>query len=207
MSYSNRDLLEVQDIGPDHRGLYATRHIPAGTLLGFFDGRAAVADLGADGRGQNLDDFFWRQSVHLKRDGNTLYYLIPYEQPDGIDYLNHSCHPNAHVEQQLYSGGFISNADATTLERFHQVAPEQKLQVVGTIRDARLTYLAERLIYEEWPTVLPLETRERIDAELQDRHLALTECSWTTVSAALEEIGERLPDAVSEVSKELSVHV
>jgi hypothetical protein len=42
---------------------------------------------------------------------------------------------------------------------------------------------------------LPLETRERIDAELQDRHLALTECSWTTVSAALEAIEELLPDA------------
>jgi hypothetical protein len=81
------------------------------------------------------------------------------------------------------------------MERFHQVAPEQKLQVVGTFRDARLSYLAERLIYEEWPAVLPIGTRERIDAERQDRHLALTECSWTTVSAALEEIEERLPDA------------
>jgi hypothetical protein len=81
------------------------------------------------------------------------------------------------------------------MERFHQVAPEQKLQVVGTIRDARLTYLAERLIYEEWPAVLPLEARERIDAERQDRHLALTEHPWTTVSAALEAIEELLPDA------------
>jgi uncharacterized protein len=102
MSYSNREFFEVREIGPDHRGMYATRHIPAGSLLGVYDGRAAVADLGADGSGRDLDDFFWRQSVHLKRDGNTLYYLIPFEEPDGIDYLNHSCHPNARVEQQLY---------------------------------------------------------------------------------------------------------
>ncbi len=102
MSYSNGEYVEVRDIGPDHRALYATRRIPAGTLLGFFDGRAAMADLGEDGRGQDLDDFFWRQSVHLKRDGNRLYYLIPFEQPDGIDFLNHSCRPNARVEQQLY---------------------------------------------------------------------------------------------------------
>jgi uncharacterized protein len=102
MSYSNREFLETREISADHRGLYATRPIPAGTLLGVYDGRAAVADLGADGLGLDLDDFFWRQSVHLKREGNTLYYLIPFEQPGGIDYLNHSCRPNAHVEQQLY---------------------------------------------------------------------------------------------------------
>ena len=114
---------------------------------------------------------------------------------EAVDLSRDSFAEPEHVEQQLYSGGFISNADAIAMERFHQVAPEQKLQVVGTIRDARLTYLAERLIYEEWPAMLPLDARERIDAERRERHLALTECSWTTVSAALEEIEERLPDA------------
>jgi uncharacterized protein len=102
VSYSNRNLVEVRVIGPDHNGLYARAPIASGTLLGFFDGRAAVADLGPDGRGTHLDDFFWRQSVHLKREGNTLLYLIPFEKPDGIDYLNHSCRPNARVEDQLY---------------------------------------------------------------------------------------------------------
>lgn len=102
MSYSKNECLEVREIGPDHRALYATQDIAAGTLLGFFDGRAAVANLGPDGQGAELDDFFWRQSVHLRREGNLLYYLIPFETPAGIDYLNHSCHPNAHVQQQLY---------------------------------------------------------------------------------------------------------
>ena len=63
------------------------------------------------------------------------------------------------------------------------------------ISDARLTYLAERLIFEEWPRVLPLETRDRIEAERQNRHLALTERPWTTVSSAVEAIEELLPDA------------
>jgi hypothetical protein len=102
MSYSDTRLVGVRDIAPDHRALYATADIPANTLLGFFDGRAAVADLGPDGQGAGLDEFFWRQSVHLRREGNTLYYLIPFEEPDGIDFLNHSCTPNARVEDQLY---------------------------------------------------------------------------------------------------------
>jgi hypothetical protein len=102
MSYSNFAFFEVREIRKDHRGMFATRLIPAGTLIGFFDGKAAVADLGPDGRGSNLDDFFWRQSVHLRRDGNMLLYLIPTEEPDGVDYLNHSCRPNTRVEDQLY---------------------------------------------------------------------------------------------------------
>jgi uncharacterized protein len=102
MSYSDDALLEVRQIGPDHHALYARAPIKAGAFLGFFDGKACVADLGADGKGAGLDDFFWRQSVHLRRVGNTLLYLIPTETPDGIDYLNHSCKPNAKVEDQLY---------------------------------------------------------------------------------------------------------
>ena len=82
------------------------------------------------------------------------------------------------------------------LERGAMVAPVGLARPYsGLIRDARLTYLAERLIYEEWPAVLPLETRNRIDAERHDRHLTLIERPWTTVSAALEAIDELLPDA------------
>ena len=81
------------------------------------------------------------------------------------------------------------------LERFHQAAPENKLQVVRTLDDARLRCLGERLIYEEWPATLPLDVHARLEAELRDRHLTQTERPWTTVSAALEAIDELLPSA------------
>jgi exodeoxyribonuclease I len=100
-----------------------------------------------------------------------------------------------HIEQQLYSGGFISNRDMLALERFHQAAPENKLQVVRTLDDARLRHLGERLIYEEWPATLPLDVHARLEAELRGRHLAQTERPWTTVSAALEAINELLSSA------------
>lgn len=102
MSFTVAKLMEVKAIGIDHNALYAAADVPDGQFLGFFDGKAAVADLGSDGRGAGLSDFFWRQSVHLRREANTLYYLIPTEEPRGIDYLNHSCTPNARVENQLY---------------------------------------------------------------------------------------------------------
>ena len=64
MSFTVAKLMEVKAIGTDHNALYAAADIPDGQFLGFFDGKAAVADLGSDGRGAGLSDFFWRQSVH-----------------------------------------------------------------------------------------------------------------------------------------------
>lgn len=92
---------------------------------------------------------------------------------DAVDLSQDRFEEPVHPEQQLYSGGFFSNRDMIALERFHQVAPELKLHVARTFDDTRLRYLAQRLIYEEWPLVLPSEIRRRFDAELLDRHLAL----------------------------------
>lgn len=99
MSYTSFDLIEVRSIKPDHNAIFALKPIRRDTLLGHFDGKAITVDL--EQRDQ-LDDYWWRQSVHLKLDGSILYCLLPLWEPEGIDYLNHSCKPNTRVEQQLY---------------------------------------------------------------------------------------------------------
>jgi hypothetical protein len=99
VSYSNFDFLEVREITSDHKGIYATKAIAKDSLIGFFDGKSIMVDLSAK---DALDDYWWRQSVHLKLDGTKLLCLLPMWEPEGVDYLNHSCHPNARVEQQLY---------------------------------------------------------------------------------------------------------
>lgn len=99
MSYTADDLVEVRELRPDHRAIYARRPIAANALLGFFDGKALLIDLD---RKDDLDDYWWRQSVHLRLIGRKLLCLLPMTEPDGIDYLNHSCRPNARVEDQLY---------------------------------------------------------------------------------------------------------
>jgi hypothetical protein len=99
MSFTNFDLVEVRDIGPDHKAIYARNPIRQNQLLGFFDGRAVVVDLD---RKDEQDDYWWRQSVHLRLEGRKLLCLLPTWEPEGVDYLNHSCRPNARVEQQLY---------------------------------------------------------------------------------------------------------
>jgi hypothetical protein len=99
MSYTNYDYLEVRAIRPDHSAIFAHKPVPKNTLLGHFDGKAIVVDLD---RKDELDDYWWRQSVHLKLEGSLLYCLLPLWEPEGIDYLNHNCKPNARVEDQLY---------------------------------------------------------------------------------------------------------
>ena len=114
---------------------------------------------------------------------------------DAVDLHRDRFEEPEHTEQQLYSGGFFSDRDVSALERFHQVAPEMKLHVSTTFDDTRLRYLAQRLIYEEWPAVLPLEMRCRFDAELLHRCLSVAECPWVTLSAGINAIDELLPGA------------
>lgn len=99
MSYTNTNLVEVRDCNFEHKGVYAKAKIRKDELIGFFDGRAIMADLN---RTDELDMFWWRQSVHLRRDGSNLLCLLPMWEPDGVDFLNHSCRSTARVEDKLY---------------------------------------------------------------------------------------------------------
>ena len=127
MSYSNFDLLEVRAISDDHKAIYARSKIPADTLLGFFDGKSVMVDL-ADKSA--LDDYWWRQSVHLKLEGSKLLCLLPMWEPEGVDYLNHSCKPNARVEGQLYvyaDRDIVPGEEITADYRTFNLVPEGKL--------------------------------------------------------------------------------
>jgi len=99
MSYTNDDFVEVRAISDDHSAIYARTAIPKDALIGFFDGKALLIDLD---RADELDDFWWRQSVHLKLIGRKLLCFLPTETPAGVDFLNHSCRPNTRVEDQIY---------------------------------------------------------------------------------------------------------
>jgi exodeoxyribonuclease-1 len=95
---------------------------------------------------------------------------------------------SAHVEEQLYSGGFISNSDAARQARFHLADPEGKLQLVDQFDDGRLRTLGLRVVFDEHPALLPPDVRERLDAEVAGRMHAGTSVPWTTIASALQEI-------------------
>lgn len=97
MSYTNLDLVEVREVAPGQQGVFACQAIPAGTVLGVFDGEAGVVELS---QLETLSEYWWEQSVHLRIADDKLFYLLP-SQAVGIDFLNHSCRPNTRIDGQL----------------------------------------------------------------------------------------------------------
>lgn len=127
MSYTNTAFVEVRAINDDHRAIRARAFVPKDTLLGFFDGKAMLIDLDAK---DELDDFWWRQSVHLKLIGSKLLCFLPTETPDGIDFLNHSCRANTRVEDQIYvfaDRDIEPGEDLTADYRTFNLVPEGKM--------------------------------------------------------------------------------
>ena len=99
MSYTNSALVEIGNHNAEHKGAFAKAKIRKDELIGFFDGKAVMVDLDHK---EDLDEFWWHQSVHLRRDGNKLLCLLPEWELSGVDYLNHSCRPPARVEDRMY---------------------------------------------------------------------------------------------------------
>jgi exodeoxyribonuclease-1 len=114
---------------------------------------------------------------------------------DAVDLKRDSFEEPTYPEQQLYSGGFISDHDTLVAQRFHAAPLASKVQLAATFRDGRLRYLAEHLIYEEWAELLDASTRARIDGEMRTRHLANADAPWTTIASALRDINKLLLEA------------
>lgn len=100
MSYTNLDLVEEYAINDDHKGIRAKDDLPAGTLIGIYDGEIkpyAIKD------GRLVDDDAYKEIVQIAIVGGTLLALVSH--PDGpfygIDVINHSCEPNVIVRDRI----------------------------------------------------------------------------------------------------------
>ena len=96
MSYTDWSLVKIGDVQAGEKGLFARVPIPKDQVIGCFDGRATLFDVDEDGR---ITDPRWnhRETIQLCKIGSQLLALTPVDDFDGIDYLNHSCKPNASV--------------------------------------------------------------------------------------------------------------
>jgi exodeoxyribonuclease I len=94
-----------------------------------------------------------------------------------------------HVEEQLYSGGFVSAEDQQLMERFHLVDWAERPTLVETMQDERLRYHGRRLVYELHPELLSPEHREEIELGM-----------WTRLMTAQGKKAKwnSLPDAIAE---------
>lgn len=99
--------------------------------------------------------------------------------------------PSEHVEQQIYGGNFISDADSALSRQFHNLPWQARLDVAQRFQDGRLRRLARRLIYFESPHVLDEPERRLIIDDIVARRRGegrYPTPPWTTISQALSEL-------------------
>jgi exodeoxyribonuclease-1 len=98
------------------------------------------------------------------------------------------------VEEQLYSGGFVTAADQALMDRFHAVPWPDRASIVGQMQDPRLRYHGMRLIHELHPDVLSVEQRDEIEGAMWDRLLLERgpKGKWTSLPDALEQTEKML---------------
>jgi len=100
LSYTDSDLVEDYVLANGQLGIRARADIPAGTVIGVFDGEIKSYPLK---EGRLLDPDAHREIVQIAVSGDVLLGLVSY--PDapfyGIDYMNHSCQPNVVVRDRI----------------------------------------------------------------------------------------------------------
>lgn len=99
--------------------------------------------------------------------------------------------PSEHVEQQIYGGNFISDADSALSREFHSLPWQARADLAQRFQDGRLRRLARRLIFFESPHVLDEQERRLIVDHIAARRRGegrYATSPWTTISQALSEL-------------------
>ncbi len=94
--------------------------------------------------------------------------------------------PSPYVDEQLYSGGFVSNADAAACERWHQLPWDLRANFAAHhIQDPRLRSLAIRQVFLNAPETLSPDAWRRGQDWLRHRLTTTDEVPWLTIPKAL----------------------
>ena len=102
-----------------------------------------------------------------------------------------------YIEEQIYSGGFVSNSDQTLMERFHAVHWDERAAVVAQFQDARLRHHGLLLLYENYTEGLTPEQLQDVEALIWDRLMLerAPKNTWTSLHHALADTEEMLVKA------------
>ena len=105
--------------------------------------------------------------------------------------------PSAHVERQLYEGGFWSDQDDELLAQFHSSPWEARPSLLRQLADPRLRRLGWRLLFIERPDLLADEDREIAAKAMALRLLGLTgrDQPWLSLPDALLALEDGVPPA------------
>ena len=102
-----------------------------------------------------------------------------------------------YIEEQIYSGGFLSPRDEALMNRFHEVPWSERPAIVEQMKDERLRYHGQLLIYEVAAEHLHAENRNGISTLIAERHLteSPSKGTWTSLPQALAETEKMMTGA------------
>ena len=91
-------------------------------------------------------------------------------------------------EDSLYYGGFPENNDKSKMLDFYNADWEAKFYISNQFRDQRYKYVAQRLIYEEAPLVLPKSNYDIIHKFIAKQILSTDNEKWNTIPKSYHEL-------------------
>ena len=94
-------------------------------------------------------------------------------------------------EEMLYAKGFPKNEDQTLMTFFHQFKWEDRVELIDKFKEERFSKLAEKLIYEEKPEILPESIKKRVKRDIAERIFSTDKQNWTTLPEFYRQIDEK----------------
>uniref|UniRef100_A0A9E8CSJ5 Exonuclease domain-containing protein n=1 Tax=Bosea sp. NBC_00436 TaxID=2969620 RepID=A0A9E8CSJ5_9HYPH len=98
--------------------------------------------------------------------------------------------PSPHHEATLYSGGFLSDADARVCARWHELPWDQRGALVKHMGDIRLQAFANRQMFLHAPECLSHEAWRKGRDWLRERLTTEADVPWLTLPKALLDVAE-----------------
>ncbi|MFC5421015.1 exonuclease domain-containing protein [Bosea eneae] len=114
--------------------------------------------------------------------------------------------PSIYPDATLYSGGFLTDADARISARWHELPWDQRGALVRHLGDVRLQAFANRQMFLQAPECLSQEARRKGRDWLRDRLTTEEDVPWLTLPRALEEVAE-LRAAVDQQDADSNAHL
>ena len=94
------------------------------------------------------------------------------------------------LEQQIYRG-FPGTRDSSLMREFHRASWPGRVEIADQFEDDRYRKIARRIVFNQRPDLLDVETRRAFSVAIARRWLSQGKVRWMTIERALEEIDER----------------
>ena len=104
--------------------------------------------------------------------------------------LDKEINKKLYPEEMLYTN-FPKPEDKNLMNLFHQFKWEDRIDIIDKFKEERFSRLAEKLIYEEKPELLPEGRFKKIKREIAERIFSTEKQNWTTLPEFYRQIDEK----------------